>query len=102
MNSAVAERAKLYPSPALLSGPNPECGTAPGAMKNPESHGEPEKMAKIEIHLAAANTHLMRMPDAIRRYRRSHKGKRGPLTASQSCSSLATPFDVEPGHDHDA
>jgi hypothetical protein len=59
-------------------------------------------MTKIEIHLAAAITRLVQMFDTIRQHRRSHKGKRRPLTASQSCSSLATPFDVEPGHDHDA
>jgi len=34
--------------------------------------------------------------------RRAHAACSRPLTASQSCSSLAAPFDVEPGHDHDA
>ncbi|MFH1659782.1 MAG: hypothetical protein ABIG35_10760 [Pseudomonadota bacterium] len=102
MNSAVAERAKLYPSPALLSAANQQYNATAGAVKTPEFHGQPEKMAKIEIRHATQITRLVRTLDAFRRQRCSHKGKRGPLTASQSCSSLATPFDVEPGHDHDA
>jgi hypothetical protein len=74
MNSAVAERAKLYPSPALLSAPNRQSDATVQAAENLDSHGQPEKLAKIEIRLAVRIPHLAGRLDGFRRHRRSHKG----------------------------
>ncbi|MBU1363283.1 MAG: hypothetical protein KKE51_05605 [Gammaproteobacteria bacterium] len=62
-------------------------------------------MAEIIFICALRSSYLLAAAQRLRQtteQRTPHDSQRRPLTAAQSWCSLATPFDVKPGHDHDA